>query len=78
MGIRKKVTIAETVRQNRKGIPEEQREVKSREDTSAIFMQNDKNNIFLVSYIDKKKSGKKIVVLLTTMHDTVKVINDEI
>ena len=78
MGIRKKVTIAETVRQNRKGIPEEQREVKSREETSAIFMQNDKNNIFLVSYIDKKKSGKKIVVLLTTMHDTVKVINDEI
>ena len=78
MGIRKKVTIAETVRQNRKGIPEEHREVKSGEETSAIFMQNDKNNIFWVSYIDKKKSGKKIVVVLTTMHDTVKVTNDEI
>ena len=30
----------------------------------------------LVSYIDKKKSGKKNVVVLTTMHDDVGVTND--
>ena len=31
----------------------------------------------LVSNIDKKKSGKKNVIVLTKMHDTVKVTNDE-
>ena len=30
----------------------------------------------LVSYIDKKKSGPKNVVVLTTMHDEVKVTKD--
>ena len=40
-------------------------------------MQNDKNNVMLVSYIDKKKSGKKNVIILNTIHNTVKVANDE-
>ena len=31
----------------------------------------------LVSYIDKKESGKKNVIVLTTMHDKVKVTNDQ-
>ena len=31
----------------------------------------------LVSYIDKEKSGKKNIVGLTTLHDTVKVSNDK-
>ena len=31
----------------------------------------------LISYIDKKKSVSKNVIVLTTMHDTVKVTNDE-
>ena len=31
----------------------------------------------LVSYIDKKKSGKKNITGLTTLHDTVKVWNDK-
>ena len=35
------------------------KEVTSRKEQSVIFMQNDKNNIMLVSYIYKKKSGKK-------------------
>ena len=32
----------------------------------------------LVSYIDKKKSGLKNVVVLTTMHNTVRVTKDAI
>ena len=36
-----------------------------------------KNNIMLVSYIDKKKSGRKNVIVLTTMHYTVKVTNSK-
>ena len=41
----------------KKGIPKELKEVKCREEKSAVFMQNYKNNDMLVSYIDKKKSG---------------------
>ena len=94
------------MRHNRKGIPKQLKEVKSREEKSVVFMQNYKNNIMLVSYIGKKKSGKKMLstakntvispdflvwkfcgktqllhsfggIALTTMHDTVKVTNDE-
>ena len=54
-----------------------QKGVKSREEKSVIFMQNDKNNIGLVSYFDRKKSGEKNVILLTTMHGTLKVTNSE-
>ena len=73
--LEKKVTIVGTMRHDRKGIPKELKEVKSREEKSVIFIQNDKNNM-LVSYFDKKKSGKKNVAL-TTMHGTMKVTNDE-
>ena len=31
----------------------------------------------LVSYIDKKKSGKKNVIALSTMHDNVKITKDQ-
>ena len=65
------------MRHDRKGIPKELKEVKSREEKSVIFMQNDKNNIGLVSYFDRKKSGEKNVILLTTKHGTLKVTNSE-
>ena len=52
----------------KKGIPKELKEVKCREEKSAVFMQNYKNNVMLVSYIDKKKSGKK---MLSTAKNTV-------
>ena len=42
------------MRHDRKGIPKELKEIKSHEEKSAIFMQNDKNNLMLVSYIDKR------------------------
>ena len=46
--LEKKVTIVGKMRHDRKGIPKELKEVKSREEKSVIFMQNDKNNIGLV------------------------------
>ena len=49
IGIRKSVTIAGTIYPYRKCIPKELKEVKCREEKS--FMQNEKNNIMLVSYI---------------------------
>ena len=33
--------------------------------------------MMLVSYINNKKSGKKNVIVLTAMHDQVKVTNDQ-
>ena len=33
--------------------------------------------MMLVSYINKKKSGKNNIIVLTTMHDKVKVTNDQ-
>ena len=75
--LEKKVTIVGKMRLDRKGIPKELKEVKSREEKSVIFMQNDKNNISLVSYFDRKKSGEKNVIVLTTMHGTLKVTNSE-
>ena len=36
-----------------------------------------KEKIMLASYIDKKKSGKKNVILLSPMHDNVKITKDQ-
>ena len=69
--------IAGSMCHDRKGISKELKELKSFEEKYAIFMQSYKNNIMLVSCIDKKKPGEKNVIVLTTMHDTVKVTNDE-
>ena len=75
--LEKKVTIVGKMRLDRKGIPKELKEVKSREEKSVFFMQNYKNNISLVLYFDRKKSGEKNMIVLTTMHGTLKVTNSE-
>ena len=46
---------------DRKCTLNELKQAKSCEEKSVIFMRSDKNNFILVSYIDKKKSGKKIL-----------------
>ena len=69
--------IVGKMRLDRKGIPKELKEVKSREEKSVFFMQNYKNNISLVLYFDRKKSGERNVIVLTTMHGTLKVTNSE-
>ena len=38
---------------------------------------NTKEKIMLVSYIDKKKSGKKNVIVLLSTHDNVKIMKDQ-
>ena len=40
-------------------------------------MRSEDKNMMLVSYIDKKKSGLRNVVVLTTMHDEVMVTRDQ-
>ena len=42
-----------------------------------MSINHKEKNIMLASYIDKKKSGKKNVIVLSTVHDSVKVTNDQ-
>ena len=74
--LEKKFTIVSTLRHDRKGIPKELKSVNSREEKSVLYVYHEVKNVMLVSYIDKKKSGKKNVIVLTTMHDKVKITND--
>ena len=70
-------TIVGTMRNDRKGIPKELKVMKNRDERSVLYVHHGERNIMLVSYIDKKKSGKKNIIGLTTLHDTVKVSNDK-
>ena len=70
-------TIVGTMRNDRKGIPKELKVMKNRDERSVLYVHHGEKNIMLVSYIDKKKSGKKNIIGLTTLHDTVKVSNDK-
>lgn len=71
-------TITGTLRLGRVGIPKEMKTLDGREERSTKYVYADDNNdIMLVSYVDKKKSGLKNVVVLTTMHEDVKVTRDK-
>ena len=65
------------MKHKRKGIPKEMKPVGDREERSVMHVYNTKEKIKLVLYIDKKKSGKKNVIVLSTMHDNVKITKDQ-
>ena len=73
----RKFTIVGTMRHDRKDIPKEVKVIGNREEKSVLYVYRKEKNIMLASYIDKKKSGKKNVIVLSTMHDSVKVTNDQ-
>ena len=58
-------------------ISKELKSVNDREEKSVLYVSLEEKNVMLVSYLDKKKLGKKNVIILTTMHNKVKVINDQ-
>ena len=58
-------------------MPKEITSLENREDRSALHVFDSDKKVLLVSYIDKKKSGKRNVVVLTTLHDEVRVTKDE-
>ena len=71
-------TIVGTIRHDRKGIPKELKAMKNRDETSVLYFHHGEKNVMVVSYIDKKKSGKINITGLTTLYDTVKVSNNKI
>ena len=63
---------------DQKGIPPQIKKVDNCNKKSTFFDYNENDDHISVSYIDKKKGGKKNVVVLTPMHDKVKVTKDEV
>ena len=51
--------------------------VTDREDKNAVFCCSEDEKTMLLSYIDKKKKGKKNILALTTMHNQVELSIDE-
>ena len=72
--LEKKITITATMRKER-GIPHEIKLEAEREANSTIWTYNGKK--MLISYADKKKSKTKIVLVLTTMYDKMRLSSDQ-
>ena len=66
------VTIPHYLRTNRKGIPKELVEMQNRGDKYIKFVHADEDDMVLTSYVVKKISGKRNILLLSTMHDDVR------
>ena len=75
--LQKKFTIVGTMHHHRKGSPKEVKAIGNREEKSVLYVYHKEKNIMLASHIDKKKSGKKNVIVLSTMHNSMKVTNDQ-
>ena len=71
-----KFTIVGIMHHDRKVIPNEVKALNDWEEMSVLHVYHEEKKIMLVSYIDKKKSGKKNVIILSTMHENVKVAKD--
>ena len=75
--LEKNLTIVGTMKHDRNCIPKELKPVADREERSTMQVDYTKEKSMLASYINKKKSGKKNVILLSTMHDNVKITKDQ-
>ena len=75
--LERNITIVGTPKSDRKGIPKEMKGVADREEKSTVFCYSEDEKKMLLSYIDKKKKGKKNILALTTMHNQVKLSVDE-
>ena len=68
--LEKNITIAGTMKHEFKSVAD-------REERSVMRFYNTKGKIRLVSYIDKKKSGKNNLIVLSTIHNNVKITKDQ-
>ena len=75
--LEKSITIVGTMKHDQNGIPKELQPVVDREERSVMHVYNTKEKIMLVSYIDKKKSNKKNVLVSLAMHNNVKITKDQ-
>ena len=73
----KHFSIVGTMHLDRKGIPKEIKSMEGLEEKSLIYAYKSSGDGLLVSYVDKKKAGKKNIVVLITMHTSVSVTKDQ-
>ena len=70
------MTLVGTMKSNRVGLPKELIQNADRDDLSVKYAFADGGNKLLVSYVVQKESGKRNVLVLSTMHNSVKVTRD--
>ena len=75
--LERNISIIDTMQLNWKGIPAEIKKIDRRDEQSTFYVHGKDDDLVLVSYVDKKKSGKKNVVVLTSMHNNVRVTKNE-
>ena len=51
--------------------------MEGRKEKSTIYAYQSNGDGLIVSYVDKKKAGKKNIVVLTAMHTSVSVTKDQ-
>ena len=73
--LQKNITVTGTLRADRKGIPKEMKTESGRAEKSSKWCFSEKK--MMISYMDKKKKGKKNVLFLTTMFDEVRISQDQ-
>ena len=76
-GLQNNFAIVGTMWYDRKGIPKELKAMTDRDEKSTLSVHRQDKKMMLVSYVHKKKSGKKNIIPLTTMRDKAKVTNDQ-
>ena len=75
--LERNITIVGTLKSDQKGILREMKRVPDREEKNTAFYYSDDEKTKPLSYIDKKKKGKKNILVLTTMHNQLKLSVDE-
>ena len=71
------MTLVGIMRANRTGIPKELVDMQNRDNKDIKFVYAKEDDMMLTSYVVKKKSGNRNILLLSTMHDDVKCGRDE-
>ena len=83
--LEERVSIVDTMRTNRKGIPKEMKELGNREEKSTKFCYSVDNKMLLTSYVDQKNLWKgkcystlnNVINVISTMHKDVRETSDQ-
>ena len=75
--LERNITIVGTMRLDWKGIPAEIKRIDKCHERSTFYVHEKDDDLMLVLNVDKRKSGKKNVVVSTSMHDNVRVTKDK-
>lgn len=75
--LEKRISIVGTMQTDRKGIPQKVKDLNHCEEKPTKFCHLEDKKLLLVCYVDKKAYGKKNLIMLTAMHKTVRVTENQ-